>query len=51
MGYCHTCGRHAADLDAAAMCGACRASWQPAGPVPADLGCRAQPQPSGKATT
>jgi hypothetical protein len=50
MAYCCRCG-HWADLDDAKMCGTCRASWQPAGPVPADLGCRAQPQPSGKATT
>jgi hypothetical protein len=46
MAYCHTCGTYA-DLDDAKMCGTCRASWQPAGPAPADLGCRAQPQPLG----
>ena len=44
MAYCHDCGAYAA-LDDAAMCGACRASWRPAGDRPGDLGSRAQPQP------
>ena len=46
MGYCHRCGVFAA-LDDAKMCGTCRDGWRPAGPVPADLGTRAQPQPLG----
>ena len=39
MAYCHDCGAYAA-LDDAAMCAACRASWQPAGSKPDDLGTR-----------
>ena len=47
MGYCCRCGAYAV-LDQAAMCGTCRAAWQPASDRPGDLGCRAQePQPSG----
>jgi hypothetical protein len=46
MAYCDRCGVYAA-LDDAAMCDRCRRDWQPAGPAPADLGCRAQPQPLG----
>ena len=39
MAYCDRCG-HWADLDAAAMCTACRATWQPTGSKPDDLGTR-----------
>jgi hypothetical protein len=46
MGYCHRCGVFAA-LDQAVMCGACRASWQPSGSRPGDLGFHGQPQPLG----
>jgi hypothetical protein len=41
MGYCHRCGTYAA-LDDDKTCTACRRDWRPAGPVPADLGSRAQ---------
>jgi hypothetical protein len=45
MGYCDRCGTYA-DLDAAAMCGTCRAAWRPSAPAAADLGTRRQqPQP------
>ena len=39
MAYCDRCGTYA-DLDPAAMCAACRASWRPAGSKPDDLGTR-----------
>ena len=42
MGYCDRCGTYA-DLDAAAMCAACRAAWRPSAPAAADLGCHGQP--------
>jgi len=45
MGYCFTCGTTADDLDATAMCAACRAAWRPSAPAAADLGCHGQPQP------
>jgi hypothetical protein len=43
MAYCHRCGTYAA-LDDDKTCTTCRLGWRPAGPVPADLGTRAQPQ-------
>ena len=46
MAYCCRCGVYAA-LDDDKMCDTCRASWQPAGSKPGDLGCHAQPQPLG----
>ena len=46
MAYCCRCGVYAA-LDDDKTCTACRLGWRPAGPVPADLGSRAQPQPLG----
>jgi hypothetical protein len=43
-GYCDRCGTYA-DLDAAAMCGTCRAAWQPSAPAAADLGTRGPRHP------
>jgi hypothetical protein len=43
MGYCFTCGATADDLDATAMCAACRAAWRPSAPAAADLGTRTHP--------
>ena len=42
MAYCDRCGTYA-DLDAAAMCAACRAAWRPSAPAAADLGYHRQP--------
>ena len=45
MGYCFTCGTTADNLDAAAMCGTCRAAWRPSAPAAADLGTRGPRHP------